>query len=135
MNLLLDTNTLSYILKGRAVVLERLERAIRAECTFLLGSVAHYELIRYLDLKRASRLLRLYQELVSTWEPCDLSFDDWVEAARLWAERHRAGRAISDLDLLLAVLARKHGAVLVTSNLRHFDDLGIPLEDWTAPLS
>lgn len=133
MNVLLDSNTISYILKDRPPVRERLDRAIRQGRTFLLPSVVHYEVTRYLDLKGARRLSQLYQGLVDGWQPCDLTFDDWSHAARLWAERHRVGRSISDFDLLLAVLARKQEAVLVTSNTRHFEGLDIPLEDWALP--
>lgn len=133
--LLLDTNTLNYILKDRPPVRQRLDEAIREGRTFLLASVVHYELTRYLDLKGAHRLLRLYEELTATWRPCFLSFEDWAGAARLWAELHRSGRSVSDFDLLVAVLARKSNAVLVTSNTRHFEGLDLPLEDWTAPPS
>jgi predicted nucleic acid-binding protein len=52
-------------------------------------------------------------------------------AARFWAERHRFGKGISDLDLLLATQARTRNATLVTTNTRHFTGLGIALEDWT----
>jgi tRNA(fMet)-specific endonuclease VapC len=130
--LLLDTNTLSYILKNLTPVPARLDEALRQGKSFLLASVAHYELTRYLHLKGAHRLLRLYQQLTATWQRCEPSFEDWEEAARLWAERHRIGQGISDPDLLLAVLARKWSATLVTTNTRHFEGLGIPLEDWTA---
>jgi predicted nucleic acid-binding protein len=133
MNLLPDTNTLSYILRSRQPVLNHFEAALRQECSFFLAPVAHYELLRYLDLKGADRLLRLYKSLVSGWRRCELTFDDWDEAAHLWAERHSTGRSVSDLDLLLAILARKHDAVLVTSNTRHFESLGISLADWTLP--
>lgn len=135
MNLLLDSNTISYILKDRLPVRERLDSAIRQGRTFLLPSVVHYEVTRYLDLKGARRLSQLYRELVDGWQTCDLTFDDWNEAARLWAERHRVGRSIADFDLLLAVLARKQEAILVTSNTRHFEDLGIILEDWALPMN
>ena len=130
MNLLLDTNTLSYILKGRQPILDRLEEAMEQGSVFFLGSIVHYELTRYLDLKGAHRLTRLYEGLVASWQPCDLSFEDWSSAASLWADRHRIGRSISDMDLLLAVLAQKHRAVLATTNTKHFEGLDIVLEDW-----
>lgn len=131
MELLLDTNTLSYIIRGRQPVLDRFEESVRQGNTFLLSSIAHYELQRYLDLKGSSRLMRLYQDLVARWQRCNLLFEDWNHAALLWAEHHRTGRSISDLDLLLAVLALKHDAMLVTSNTRHFEGLNIALADWT----
>jgi predicted nucleic acid-binding protein len=132
MSLLLDTNTLNYILKDLSPAPTRLDEAIRQGRAFLLASVAHYELTRYLRLKGSHRLLRLYHQLTATWQTCEPSFEDWTEAARLWAELHSSGRAISDPDLLLAVLARKWNATLVTTNTRHFKNLGITLEDWTA---
>ena len=131
--LLLDTNTLNYILKERQPAMDRLQKARGEGTQFLLASVAHHELTRYLELKGAHRLLRLYRLMVESWLPCNLSFEDWDSASLLWAELHRRGRSISDLDLLLATLARKHGAVLVTSNTQHFEDLGLVLEDWTKP--
>ncbi|MES1241510.1 MAG: PIN domain-containing protein [Acidobacteriota bacterium] len=129
--LLLDTNTLNYILKDISPAPMRLDEAIRQGRSFRLASVAHYELTRYLRLKGAHRLLRLHDQLTAAWQPCEPSFEDWNEAARLWAELHGSGRSISDPDLLLAVLARKWNATLVTNNTRHFADLGIPLDDWT----
>jgi|SRR6185295_14406073 len=132
-DLLLDTNTLNYILKERQPALDRLQRAKEEGSRFLLASVAHHELTRYLELKGAHRLKRLYQRMVEPWLRCDLTFEDWDSASLLWAELHRQGRSISDLDLLLAILARKHGAVLVTSNTQHFENTGLVLEDWTQP--
>ena len=133
MRLLPDTNTLSYLLKGRQPVLERFEEAVGKGALFLLSPVVHYELTRYLKLKGAHRMLRAYEEITVSWQRSSLSFKDWEDAAQVWADRHRLGRSISDLDLFLAILARREGAVLVTSNVRHFEGLGIPLEDWTIP--
>ncbi|HKV11654.1 MAG TPA: PIN domain-containing protein [Thermoanaerobaculia bacterium] len=133
MKLLLDTNTLNYILKGREAAVDQLGAAIRRDSTFLLGSMVHYELTRYLRLKGAHRLMRLYENLVVDWRRCNLAFEDWDEATRLWEERHRLGKSISDMDLLLATLARKENAIVVTSNTSHFEGLGVSLQDWMAP--
>jgi predicted nucleic acid-binding protein len=34
------------------------------------------------------------------------------------------------MDLLIAVTALKAGAILVTNNVNHFNNIGIPLENW-----
>jgi predicted nucleic acid-binding protein len=133
MRLLLDTNTLSYLIKKHQSVLERFEAAVGSGALFLLGSVAHYELTRYLYLKGARRLLRDYEDITASWPRCNLHLEEWEEAARVWADRHRLGRSIADLDLFLAVLARREDAVLVSSNVKHFEGLGISIEDWTLP--
>jgi tRNA(fMet)-specific endonuclease VapC len=128
--LLLDTNTLNFLVKGRPITVARFEDAVDQGKSFLLASVAHFEIWRYLTLKGAHRLGRRYEELVKGWARCALSFEDWTAAAILWADRQRIGKSISDMDLLLAILARKHEATLVTNNTKHFQDLGISLEDW-----
>ena len=134
MRFLPDTNTLNYLLKGRQHVVSRFEKAASEDATFLLSSIAHFELTRYLDLKEAHKLLRDYQKITASWPHINLEFRDWGEAARLWAHRHRNGQGISDLDLLLAALARRAEAILVTSNVRHFQGLGVELEDWMSPI-
>lgn len=134
MRFLPDTNTLNYLLKKRQPVVSRFREATERGAEFLLSSVTHYELTRYLDLKGAHKLMRSYERITVSWRRCNLEFEDWNDAAGLWARRHRLGRAISDLDLLLATLARRENAVLITSNVRHFVDLGVTFEDWMAPV-
>jgi predicted nucleic acid-binding protein len=130
MKFLLDTSTLNHLIRGRQSVVELAEARVRRGDDFLLASPAHFELTRYLELKGAAQLIRSYRKLTRFWSLVDLTFSDWSEAALLWADRHREGRAISDFDLLLAVLARREDAVLVTANTRHFEGLGVALEDW-----
>ena len=131
MTLLLDTDTINFILKGRQQALDRLEQATRRQESFLLATVVDFELSRYLLLKGARRLVRAYEELTKTWARCNPESEDWASAADLWAQRHRLGRPIADLDLLIAILARRRQATLVTSNRKHFEGLGLPLETWT----
>jgi tRNA(fMet)-specific endonuclease VapC len=45
----------------------------------------------------------------------------------------RAGRPTGEKDALIAAIARRHGASLVTHNTRHFQHIeGLQLEDWLA---
>src|SRR5262249_27301374 len=122
--------TLNHLIRERPAVAEIAAARVRRGDELLLAAPVHFELIRYLELKGASQLIRAYRKLTRFWTLVDLTFSDWSEAALLWADRHREGKAISDLDLLLAVIARREDAVLVTSNTRHFEGLGIALEDW-----
>lgn len=130
MRFLLDTNTINHLLKGRDAALSRLASAVRAGDEILLCPVVHMEILRYLLLKGATRLSSAYAALARTWTQAELGWSDWEEAARVWSERHRLGRAVEDMDLLIAVIARREGATVVTSNVRHFQDLGVSVVDW-----
>lgn len=58
-----------------------------------------------------------------------LSFDSAAatEAARLAAQRQRAGRTVDVRDTQIAGIAVARRATLATRNLRHFDDLTVPV--------
>jgi tRNA(fMet)-specific endonuclease VapC len=128
---LLDTDILNYVLKRDAIVVQRFEQALREGHGFVLSAVVDFEITRYHRLKGMHRVARFYASMVELWSRVEVEADDWRTAADLWASRHRAGKPITDSDLLIAVSALKSGATLATNNLRHFDDLGLSLETWT----
>lgn len=64
-----------------------------------------------------------------------LDFDSTAatEAAALAAERQRAGRPVDLRDTQIAGIALARRATLATRNLRHFQDLKVPVVDpWQA---
>ena len=71
-----------------------------------------------------------YEALTADWQDTGFDREDWLQAASLWAERCSAGMSVADADLLIAVSALRHDAVLVTNNQRHFNGLGLILENW-----
>lgn len=132
MRWLLDTNTVNYLLRKNPVVRSAFITVREcAETVFLLSPVVDYEIRRYLLLKGATRNLAQYELLTANWQKTGFTSEDWDYAAELWAERHRQGLPIEDADLLIAVSALRHDAILVTNNLRHFTNLGIRLENWS----
>jgi tRNA(fMet)-specific endonuclease VapC len=132
MRLLLDTNTINFVLRERDSVLRKLTETLATGAAFVSSDVVDYEIRRYLMLKGAKRQLERYEALSHDWPAVSLTRHDWRAAATLWVEIHRAGRSIEDRDLLIAISALKEQATLVTNNTRHFEGLGIPLADWTA---
>lgn len=128
-----DTDSVNYIVKSVSPAVSRYQRAIESNAEMVLCPVVHYEVVRYLGLRRATKLRRRYDVLVQEWFPIELLREDWNTAADLWMQRHRAGRPITDADLLIAVTALKTEAVLVTNNTRHFESLGLTLENWMLP--
>ena len=126
-----DTDTVNYLVKNIAVVQKHYQSAVRAGDSFLLSLMVDFQITRYHSLKNAANVHRLYTNLVVNWERTGIADTDWADAATLWASRHRLGRPIDDADLLIAITAKKCGAVLVTNNTRHFEGLGVPLANWT----
>lgn len=76
------------------------------------------------DLEAAARVM-----FVEDFDGRVLPFDMKAAAAyaEIFASRRRAGRPATTIDLMIASVARSHGASMVTRDTRGFEDCGITL--------
>jgi tRNA(fMet)-specific endonuclease VapC len=126
----LDTNSVSYFLKGRGGVAERL----LAEPPRSVGipSVVLYELDYGAARSDAPHGLRERLDvLLGTLRILPFGAAEARAAARIRLELEKAGKPIGPMDLLIAATVLEQGAVLVTHNTREFRRIqGLLLEDW-----
>ncbi len=131
---LLDTNIVSYFLRGVSSPLVQRMRAGMDEQSIAISAVTRAEL-RYgqemmdkLD-KRRKRIDLLLQELPTL--PWSIAAAD--EFGRLRAHLRRHGTPVGEFDTLIAAHALAEGLTLVTHNTRHFEPVpGLKLQDWMA---
>ena len=126
----LDTNTVSQILRRNATVLERLGGAAGGGDDLYMSPVVFYESWRGLAYRDAGRQLEDLEAFTRTLRWVDYERAMWLDAARLLADRRREGRPHDDADLLIAAFARRLRATLVTNNSSDFADLGVEVIDW-----
>ena len=129
---MLDTDIVSYLIKGRDAALESRFRSIspqaicisaitRGELMYGLKSLPPRHSLQF-DVRRLLDAIRV------------LSWD--AEAADHYAEiRHHltgTGQPIGELDMMIAAHSLAAGAILVTNNLRHYKRIHLPLaiENW-----
>lgn len=127
---ILDTNVIADRIRRHPQVLIRLTRASDSGNTLGLCDPVRYEVSRGLLKINATRKLRLFREEISPlMDHLALTSDDWQAAAQLWAAMRNQGRQFSDVDLLIAALAQRLNAVVVTADA-DFAILPIQREDW-----
>ncbi len=131
MRYVLDTNTVSALMKGVPAVAARIARTPRADVAISQVTVAEIEFgLRYLPASRRRRLLRAQWETIGP-ELIRLPWDDQV--SRAFGERkarlERSGKRMSDFDLAIAAHAIALGLIIVTADAA-FERLGIRREDW-----
>lgn len=132
---MLDTDTASYVIKGRSPAVESKLAEIppslvcvsvitRAELLYGLKRLpANHRL--HLGVRQFLRIVR-----VLPWD---------AEAADFYAEiRHQLvmmGQPIGEMDMMIAAHSLSVGAVLVTNNTRHFERINLPLTlaNWSPP--
>lgn len=138
--ILLDTNVVSALMRRDAdpLVVAWLDD-LPPESVWTT-SITVFEVRFGLEILASGRRRRVLEQafasaLAEDFEGRVLAFDDAAAqaAARLAAERRRAGRSIEIRDVQIAGIAAARRATLATRNLRHFEGLGLTLIDpWSA---
>jgi tRNA(fMet)-specific endonuclease VapC len=130
---ILDTNVFADLSRNHLTVTTRRDEQILAENTLVLCQPVYYEIVRGLIKSNATKQLkRFYEEVAPLYETVSLSDRDWLKAAQFWADADNKGRQLSDIDLLLAALAHRLDAVIVSSDT-DFDALSVKRENWRTP--
>lgn len=132
---LLDTDTLSEVMKGRDSQVQRRARQYLASYgCFTFSIITRYEILRGLKAKGATRQIAIFEERCRKSLVLPLTDEIVVRAADIYAVLHRKGQLISDADILIAATALAHGLTLVTGNVAHFQRIpGLKVESWHAP--
>lgn len=133
MRYLLDTNTVSALMRGQQVVAARLAKTPREDVAISQVTVAEIEFgLRYLPASKRRRALEAQWAAIGS-ELNRLPWDD--EVSRRFGERkarlERTGNRMSDFDLAIAVHAVAYGLTLVTAD-RAFERLRLRQENWLA---
>lgn len=125
----LDTNTLSYFMRGQGRVAERLSATSPTRVG--LPAVVVYEI--NFGLRRAGRREQLtaFARMVQATTVLDFDAEAADQAARVRVELEAQGTPIGPHDLLIAATALRYRCTLITHNTREFSRVaGLALEDW-----
>lgn len=132
---LLDTDTLSEIIKGRDLPTQRqAQEYLSRHRRFQFSIITRYEILRGLKAKDAFGQLQAFDERCQNSVVVPLSDDVVVRAAGIFAALRKQGSIIDDADILIAATALVHDLVLVTNNLAHFRRIpDLRSETWRTP--
>jgi tRNA(fMet)-specific endonuclease VapC len=130
MHYLLDTNTVSHLLRGHPTVLERMTAVPMA--SLRISVITEAELL--FGLARRPEALRLHALVAEFLRRVDVQAWDRDCAARYGALRAalgNSGKVLAPLDLLIAAQAQALGAVLVSGDQAFAHCEGLAWQDWT----
>ncbi|TAG81451.1 MAG: type II toxin-antitoxin system VapC family toxin [Burkholderiales bacterium] len=130
--LILDTNTVSYYLRGDTAVVNKL-RAI-APSDVSIPAIVEYEL-RYgferLPEQVRTRGMARLTDVLQALQVLPFDSDCAQQAARIRAALEADGSPIGPHDILIAATALRYGGTLVTRNTREFSRVaGLQWQNW-----
>ncbi len=127
---MLDTNTVSYLLRAHPAVTERV--VVVPMASLCISAITAGELFFGLAKRPLAKALHtavqqfLLRVEVQPWENTTAEHYGIVRAAM-----ERQGKIIAPLDLLIAAHALRIGAVLVTNDRAFCQMTGLHIENWT----
>ncbi len=130
---MLDTDIVSYLIKGKAPTVETRLAALAPSMiciSVMTRAELQYGLKRLPADHRLHLAVRQLLKIVRTL-PWDVEAADWY--AEIRQQLLSTGQPIGELDMMIAAHALSAGAVLVTNNQRHYARITAPLilENWT----
>jgi tRNA(fMet)-specific endonuclease VapC len=135
---LLDTDIFSEILKGiNPSVVAKATAYLSVFGRYTISVITVMEIVKgFHKLQREDRIQQFLAGL-TTVELLSLDAQSAELAGRIYADLERSGQPIGRADPMVAAIALRHGLVLVTGNLSHYQriqNLGyaLRLENWKA---
>ncbi|MCC7205867.1 MAG: PIN domain-containing protein [Anaerolineae bacterium] len=130
--LLLDTNAISDLLSPTPEARQWATGRRRVGDELGICLPVYYEVLRGLLWRGATVKLRSFRTaILPLLYQVTLIDTDWEQAARFWAMARRSGKQLGDPDLLLAAIAFRLSAIIVSAD-RDFAALPVTHLDWRA---
>lgn len=127
----LDTNIISYVLKGDELLKSKIADKLLQGDKVLIPRIAYYEIERGLLAKGAISKLQRFESWAILLGTVSLSDDILAIASQIYADLTQKGLVIEDDDIFIGATALKHNAVLVTNNEKHLCRIAsLTIENW-----
>jgi len=130
---LLDTDTMSFILKDRFGVADKARAYIREHGPIAISTITCYEILRGLRYAGAMHKLAAFERFMAANTILPFDLPACRKAAEIYAALRQEGQLLEDADILISSIALANNCVLVTNNTHHYARVpGLELENWVA---
>lgn len=135
MGILIDTNILIFLERGRIDLTARIEK--RGEEEFFISSITASELLhgiwRAQDPAVRSRRSAFVEGILNTFPIASIDLPVARIHAQLWAELKSQGLMIGIHDSWIAATCVANGYTLITANLKEYERVpGLSVESWVS---
>jgi tRNA(fMet)-specific endonuclease VapC len=128
---LLDTDTVSYYLKGDERVERKLKKSLQLNQALFISTITIYEIRSGLYHHDARKQLSVFNDFVSKIEIINIDLSSIDTSAIIYSHLRKSGTPIGDIDLLIAGIAIENDFRLISNNLAEFQRIKeLKVESW-----
>jgi tRNA(fMet)-specific endonuclease VapC len=127
----LDTNIITYYLKGNEKILDKVDKEAEND-NIIIPPFAYFEVKKWLITVNSKTKLQAFEKL---FEKCGI---DAIEkeildlSLSIYIKLRKNGTTIDDGDLLIAAYCIQNNYILVSNNQKHFEKIeNIQVVNWT----
>ena len=132
MTYFLDTNIISYIIKGNLKIRTQLVELLSDGNEVKIPAVAYYEVKRGLIATKSGSKLQQFLLFSQKLGVVNTTIDTYDIAAQIYSDLRSNGRIIEDADIFIGAMSLEHNAVLITNNVEHLSRItDIQTEEWS----
>ena len=119
----LDTNIVSYFLKGNPTVVARMRIENSKGNKFVIPPIVYFEIQNWLLKNNSESKMTVFKKMYSVGGigVIDKTVLDIASTVKL--KMQQQGKIISDDDLFIAAYCIRHNLPLVTNNMKHFTNI------------
>ena len=119
----LDSNIISFYLRGNAIVIANVEKAIDEGNSIVIPPLVYYEVKRVLMLINATKKMKEFEVLCELFPVGELDNYLLEESIKIYVQEKKAGRNTEDADIFIATFCIHNNYILVTDNIKHFKNI------------
>ena len=127
----LDTNIISYYLKGNSKIQEKVDKEAEDE-NIVIPPFAYFEVKKWLLALNSKNKLQAFEKLCEEYGIDLISKETLDLTLSLYTKLRKKGISVDDGDLLIASYCIQNNYILVSNNLKHFEKIeDIQVVNWT----
>ena len=117
---LLDSNMISYFLRGETSVITELEKYQEYFEKITFSILTYYEIVSGLKYRDSRKILTIFEELATESEILEFDQDTVKIASEIYCDLRHRGLLIPPIDIFIGATAMQHNLLFVTANIKHF---------------
>ena len=136
MTYVLDTNTISYLLRGEGTVsVNFYNEIVIAKRLYAIPYIVAYEVRRWLEYRPTKQMILFSTHFFNLFNvvesKADIKADTWDVAVQIYIDLKQKGQLIGDADILIASYCLVKNYTLVTRNEKDFKRINnLNLVNW-----
>jgi len=126
----LDTNIISYYLKGNTELIDRVNKEVK-DGNIIVPPIVYYEIKKWLLKNQSKTKLAAFETLLEKYGIDTISRETLDRSLSIYLNLQSKGLTVDDADILIAGYCLQNDYTLITNNARHFEHIdNLKIDNW-----